>query len=124
MVDLGLGKNMVRSARFWALAAGMAQPTSPNAGYAPSPLASALLASGGWDPFLEDVRTLWLIHWKLSTNIRSPLLAWDFLLNRWQAPDLLPSAATTALKKEALRLGVEVSDATIAQHFETFLHTY
>src|SRR5947209_5676977 len=93
IVELGLGKNMVRSARFWAQAAGMVTSLAKGAGYKPSPFGLALLGPEGRDPFLEDIRTLWLIHWKLSTNNRNPLLAWDYLLNRWQEPDLVHSAA-------------------------------
>ena len=100
MVDLGLGKNMVRSARFWAQAAGMVAPVSRSAGHKPTDLGLTLLSQGGRDPFLEDIRTLWLIHWKLSTSVQSPLLAWDYLLNRWQEPNLVPSAALKALEKE------------------------
>jgi hypothetical protein len=124
MVDLGLGKNMVRSARFWAQAAGMTTPMPRGAGYKPTDLGSALLGEGGCDPFLEDIRTLWLIHWRLSTSVQSPLLAWDFLLNRWQAPELVPSTVLEALKKELMRRETEISQATLEQHFETFLHTY
>jgi hypothetical protein len=41
----------------------------------------ALLREDGRDPFLEDIRTLWLIHWKLSTNVQRPLLAWDSIFS-------------------------------------------
>jgi hypothetical protein len=70
MVDLGLGKNMVRSARFWAQAAGMVASVSRSAGHKPTDLGLALLSQGGRDPFLEDIRTRWLIHWKLTASER------------------------------------------------------
>ena len=124
MVDLGLGKNMVRSARFWAQAAGMVAPVSRSAGHKPTDLGLALLSQGGRDPFLEDIRTLWLIHWKLSTDVQNPLLAWDYLLNRWQEPDLVPSAALKALQKEVAAQNADLSPVTLEQHLETFLHTY
>jgi len=38
-------------------------------------LAVTLLGKRGCDPFLEDRRTLWLIHWNLSTNVQHPLFA-------------------------------------------------
>jgi hypothetical protein len=124
MVKLGLGKNMVRSSRFWAQSAGMVEPAKEGKGLSPSAFGSALLCENGFDPFLEDIRTLWLIHWKLSTNRATPLLAWDFLLNRWQTPEFTPSAAISALKKELALQENTTSDATLEQHFETFLHTY
>jgi len=124
MVDLGLGKNMVRAARFWAQAAGMAAPISRSAGYKPTDLGSAVLGHRGFDPFLEDIRTLWLIHWNLSTNVQSPLLAWDYLLNRWQEPDLVRTAVLKGLEKEASKQDEGLSPVTLEQHLDTFLHTY
>ena len=54
----------------------------------------------------------------------SPLLAWDYLLNRWQEPTLAPTAAVDALKKESGLQDQNLSPVTIQQHFDTFLHTY
>lgn len=124
MVDLGVGKNMVRAIRFWAQAAGFIEPSGKGSRFEVTALGRAILGSGGADQFLEDIRTLWLIHWKLATNPSHPLLAWDYLLNRWQDPTLSPSAAVEALLKEAGREGQQLSTVTVQQHFETFLHTY
>ena len=85
---------------------------------------SALLGKRGRDPFLEDRRTLWLIHWNLSTNVQNPLLAWDYLLNRWQEPEFTPSTAIKALEKVACAQSDRVSRTTLEQHFDAFLHTY
>jgi hypothetical protein len=124
MVDLGVGKNMVRSIRFWSLATGMATVVSKGAGPSLTELAVTLLGKRGCDPFLEDRRTLWLIHWNLSTNVQNPLFAWDYFLNRWQEPELVPSAAIKALERAAATNDDHVSRATLEQHFDTFLHTY
>ena len=86
MVDLGVGKNMVRSIRFWSLATGIASASAKGAGHSLTDFGLGLLGKRGYDPFLEDRRTLWLIHWNLSTDAQNPLLAWDYLLNRWQEP--------------------------------------
>lgn len=124
MVDLGVGKNMVRAIRFWAVAAGIIEPNEKRTGFQVTDLGQVILGAEGADPFLEDIRTLWLVHWKLATNMSQPLLAWDYLLNRWQDPTISPSAAADALVKEATRAGQQLSVATIEQHFDTFLHTY
>jgi hypothetical protein len=124
MVDLGVGKNMVRSIRFWSLATGMAAVESKGAAPVLTDLAMGLLGRKGLDPFLEDRRTLWLLHWNLSTNAQTPLLAWDYFLNRWQEPELTPSMAMKALEKIAARQDDRASCATLEQHFNTFLHTY
>ena len=124
MVDLGVGKNMVRSIRFWSLATGMAVVESKGAAPVLTDLAMGLLGKRGLDPFLEDRRTLWLLHWNLSTNAQTPLLAWDYFLNRWQEPELTPSMATKALEKVTSGQDDRASRATLEQHFDTFLHTY
>ena len=124
MVDLGVGKNMTRSIRFWMQAAGIATPISRGAGHALTELGATLLGERGFDPFLEDIQTLWLIHWKLATDKDDPLLAWDFLLNHWHEPEIVPTVVVKALYEEALRAEDGISTVTVEQHFDTFLHTY
>lgn len=124
MVDLGVGTNMVRSIRFWSQVAGVTTAGAKGGGHLLTQFGTTLLSKRGLDPFLEDIRTLWLIHWNLSTEIESPLLAWDYLLNRWQEPELVPSAILKALKKEAEKQESRLSAVTLEQHFDTFLHTY
>jgi hypothetical protein len=124
MVDLGVGKNMVRSIRFWSLATGMVVTKTKGAGVSLTELATSVLGKKGVDPFLEDRRTLWLLHWKLTSNIQNPLLAWDYLLNRWQEPEFTSSSAIKALEKVAGARSDRVSRATLEQHFDAFLHTY
>ncbi len=124
MVQLGVGKNMVRSIRFWAQSTGIAVTEGRNGRYTLTDFATALLGERGLDPYLEDIRTLWLIHWKLATSKDAPLLAWDYLINNWHEPEITPSAVMAALKKETIKQGDNLSPSTITQHFETFLHTY
>lgn len=124
MVDLGIGKNMVRSARFWAQASGITAAAKKGAGHRVTNIGEALLGESGHDPYLEDIRTLWLIHWNISTEPDNPLLAWDFLINHWQEPELVPSVVFGALKKEAAKHDDDISPVTVEQHWETFLHTY
>lgn len=124
MVDLGLGKNMVKAARFWVEAAGLAVPGDK--GLVVTPLGRALILEEAHDPFLEDIQTLWLVHWMISTN-PSPIAAWDYLLNKWHEPKITKSGALAALQK--LSEGdsskkKDLSDVTLNQHFEVFLHTY
>lgn len=123
MVKLGVGKNMVRSIRFWSQAANVLSPTPKNRGYSLTTLGSQVLRQEGADPFLEDIRTLWLIHWNLSTNVESPLFAWDYLLNRAE-PEIIQSVVLAELEKEVAKHDGKLSSATLRQHLDTFLHTY
>ena len=120
IVELGVGKNMVRSIRFWVEASGTAKPAQQ--GLEPTKL--GLLIFGGWDPFIEDIQTLWLIHWNLTTQIEHPLFAWEFLFNRWHEPEFTESAVLKAFAKETDGLSKRLSSVTLQQHFQVFLHTY
>lgn len=120
MVSLGVGKNMMRSIRFWVQAAGVARAVPGRS----EPTEFGRLLFTELDPFLEDRRTLWLIHWKLSSNIDDPLFAWEYLLNRWPLPEFNRTEALRAFEQEAGRLNRRLSAVTLAQHFDTFLHTY
>jgi Protein of unknown function (DUF4007) len=123
MIALGVGKNMVRAIRFWVQATGIAE-LDPAGGHRITPFGKALFGHRGHDPFLEDIRTLWLIHWQLAAQTAEPLFAWDFLLNRWQNPDFGRTEVLRAFHKEAERLERRLSSVTLEQHFDTFLHTY
>src|SRR3989339_1151953 len=64
MIRLGVGKNMVRAIRFWMIEMSIALK-HPD-GYQPTDFANAVFnRKRGIDPFLQDMRTLWLLHWKL-----------------------------------------------------------
>ena len=123
MVEMGVGKNMVRAIRFWALAADIAE-SGQKGKYSVTDFGRTILEEGGFDSYLEDIRTLWLLHWKLSTQIDEPLFAWDFLLNRWQHPEISRTEVLRAFRQETKQLDRPISDVTLDQHFDTFLHTY
>ena len=122
MVRLGVGKNMVGAIRFWADAVGVSTRKDDGTSVV-SAFGSDLLSDTGYDPFLEDAKTLWLIHWKIATN-REPLFAWDYLLNSWHRPDFTRTEAVQFLAEEAGRLHKKLSHVTLDNHFTTFLHTY
>ena len=60
---LGVGKNMVASIRFWSRALGLSENDNP------TPFAKLIFdTEHGYDPYLEDEGTLWLLHYFLLTN--------------------------------------------------------
>ena len=123
IVELGVGKNMVRSMRFWIETTGIVQPVG-DGGLGPTPLGKLFFGDEGLDPFLEDIQTLWTMHWKISTQKDNPLFAWEFLLNRWQEPEISEQVVLSAFEREAQKLSKRLSAITLKQHFEVFLHTY
>lgn len=83
-VILGVGKNMVKAIKYWSTAFKILEETKlpGNKGnvHSPSDFGSKLLGRSGWDPFLEDLASLWLLHWNLLKN---PVFAtaWHFTFN-------------------------------------------
>jgi hypothetical protein len=55
--ELGVGKNMVTSIAFWMKAMNLS-----DSGNKPTPFADLLLSDNGYDPFLEDIGSIWLLH--------------------------------------------------------------
>ncbi|WP_420469872.1 DUF4007 family protein [Brevundimonas sp. FT23042] len=124
MVKLGLGKNMVRSLRFWVDAMGLVKISDRGRHMELNDFAEAIFGEGGLDPYLEDETTLWLLHWNLSSKTSGPIFAWDFLISRWPRPEFTRSEALAAFRVESDAMGGEHSDVTLAQHLDVFLHTY
>ena len=127
MVELGVGKNMVRSIRFWAEAADIIIPTK--SGHNLTDFGRELLLGSenraALDAYLEDIQTLWLIHWKLATNQRATIFVWDFLLNHFQEPYMYGSTVVRALAKAVSKVtDKEVTQGSLEQLFEVFLHSY
>jgi len=60
VVELGVGKNMVSSIRFWMKAFNLLTPTDELTDFA-----HKLLSDDGYDPYIEDEGTLWLLHYQL-----------------------------------------------------------
>lgn len=126
MVRLGVGKNMVRSIRFWSEVFGVI--ALDKEGHFVTDFGRELLLDEpkrpALDPFLEDIQTLWLLHWKLASNIENPVFAWDFLLSKFQEPELTASSVFDAVRKATISLDKDLSEATLEQQFEIFLHSY
>src|SRR5687768_4956620 len=60
VVELGVGKNMVSSIRFWMKSFNLLTPDDKITAFA-----HKLLADDGWDPYLEDEASMWLLHYQL-----------------------------------------------------------
>lgn len=127
MVQLGVGKNMVRSIRFWAEATDVIRPNET--GHFVTDFGLELLIGKPkhppLDPYLEDIQTLWLIHWKLATNQAFAIFAWDFLLSQFQEPELYPSTVLRAFRKAVTHLASkDITPGSLEQLYEVFLHSY
>ena len=82
-ITLGVGKNMVRSIQHWCQVSRLiendAMKLNQRRRFVPTQFGNSIFADDGDDPYLEDVATLWLLHWKLATNVnRATTWFWAF----------------------------------------------
>ena len=132
-VRLGVGKNMVRSIRFWGLAAKVvtevpdpeaASNRKPNI-VVPTRFGEALFGDGGWDPWMEDPGTLWLLHWRmLAQPCRLPvwwLALCDFNAVEFELEDL---GRTVMTQLRAVPDWKEPSESAVQKDLSAFMRTY
>ena len=88
-IQLGVGKNMVRAIRFWGTAAKLIKESPGSrprrsATMTRTHLGDRLFGEHGWDPYMEEPATLWLLHWLL---LASPchLPVWWLTFNEFNA---------------------------------------
>ena len=125
-VVLGVGKNMVRSMKFWALAAKVLRSkTGAKKGLTgPTDLGRIMLDDKGLDPDLERPETVWLVHWLLLAPPCS-LPAWWAIMNESRAEvssavDLSQEAASAVYSV----VGWKPSKQSVKRDIDVFLHTY
>lgn len=126
LVTLGVGKNMVRSIRHWCLAASVAQEKD-GSGLAkpivPSELGAKLLFRDGWDPYLEDMGSLWLLHWQLVSN-RTRTLVWSIIFSSYFQAEFSKVQLTELINKQFEQMNIRTTQGTIEREIDTFIRMY
>lgn len=123
MVRLGIGKNMVRSAKFWAEAAQLIEDSEDN-GHSITDFGRELLGHEGHDQYLEHPETLWLIHWKFATHPERPLFHWEQMLNFWHRPEFSESEVIPFLVRALTPDKAQMSERTLSDGYKVFVNSY
>ena len=142
-VTLGVGKNMVSSIRHWcrvsrlieegtgqskqlALRLGEQATVYHRGQFAPTELGRAIFGENGFDPYLDDPATLWLIHWQIATNTNQAT-AWYWAFNVLRGNQFTPPIFAREVykwaqqQKQSMR---PVSDNTLRRDVNCFIRTY
>jgi len=123
---LGVGKNMVRSIRHWCLATRMAEeePGTRAQQLRPTALGLDLLSDGGWDPYLEDDATLWLLHWNLA-SAGTKAATWYWAFNRFHEYAFTRLSMVETLLSYIRLLGwTDIAESSLKRDVDCFVHTY
>lgn len=129
LVTLGVGKNMVESIRHWCGVTQLVEGDTEikEAGAAKlkvSAIARKLLEpTGGWDPFLENDASLWLIHWLLVSN---PTIGttWQNAFSLLQRPDFTKRELVDHIAAFAEKHDINVNESSISRDVDCFIRTY
>lgn len=120
VVELGVGKNMVNAIRFWMKAFGLTYENDK-----PTPLANKLLNDiDGWDPYLEDEGTLWLLHYQLVTASRASTYGLIFNGLRRDKIEFTKAHFLNYARRQAEIRGESVNENTVKSDFDVFVRMY
>lgn len=122
LVILGVGKNMVESIRHWGLATQILRESDRIQGLSISEWGK-LLFLDGFDPYLEDPGSLWLLHWLLVSN-PAKAATWYLVFNYYPYPDFRKEALATFLLEFVQRSRLRATPDTIRRDIDCFVRTY
>lgn len=126
MVRLGVGKNMVRSIRFWCKAFKIGkEPDSGKRIMERTHLGERILADDGMDPYLGRPETLWLLHWLVFAK---PCMvpAWWVIMNEISATNIKRTELedTVQSKIRGVSGWKAPSPSSVKKDINVFLQTY
>jgi hypothetical protein len=116
-VQLGVGKNMVRSIRYWCSAFKLLKDDQP------TDFGRQLLGQDGWDTYLEDPASLWLLHWKLLES-PSSATAWNFVFNCFRPIEFTVEDLFYQLCDYRDREASRISDSSLKKDVNCALRMY
>ena len=114
-VDLGVGRNMVTSIRFWLKSFGVIDDD-----YQINPFYKNLLSDDGWDPYLENEATLQLLHFKLCAMNHSSI--YNLIFNELRK--IKPEFTKRNFVNYALGLNAQLNGGILEKDFSVFLRMY
>lgn len=127
MVRLGVGKNMVRSIRHWALACGVLEEDTARSSRGQalriSTFGQQLFGAKGWDPYLEDPASIWLLHWNVA---RTPdhATAWYWVFNQMPQPEFSRTDLLGWLRKLAQEKNWVKAEASLKRDVDCLVRSY
>jgi hypothetical protein len=120
VVDLGVGKNMVHAIRYWMRSFGLIDESENLTN-----LAKNLLSINGWDPYLEDIGSLWILHYLLIKSNRASIYNLIFNDFRKERIDFTKTQLLNFLKKTSgEKENTNFNESTLLGDINVFLRTY
>lgn len=119
VVELGVGKNMVSSIRFWLKAFGIVDDNDQTTEFA-----DFLFGADGCDLYLEDPLTLWLLHYHLIKNQKASIYYLVFSSFRRERSEFTRDQLKRFLRRKIEENKTTFSDKTLDSDIKVFLGNY
>ena len=120
VVELGVGKNMVSSIRYWMRAFGLLEDN-----YQVSEFANYLFGDEGQDPYLEDDASLWLLHYNIVSTGHATIYSLIFNELRKERMEFSRENFSKFVElKSKTDLPFQFNKNTIEGDFEVFVKLY
>lgn len=120
VLELGVGKNMVNSIRFWMKAFNILDDKEKI-----TPFADKLLNDkNGWDKYLEDEASLWLLHYQLVKKGFASTYYMIFNEFRREKIEFTRANFESYVQRKSEEFGFQFNKNTVKDDFDVFLKMY
>lgn len=120
---LGIGANMVKSLRYWMQAVGISEERiEENRKKQFFTTLGEIIYKN--DPYIEELGTLWLLHYKLATNEKNAT-AWYFFYNEFKLKEFTRDDFIVHIKNYIqMKNETELSDRSLEDDYNCIISTY
>lgn len=119
---IGVGRVMVKAMRYWSVVLGIS-----NEYKTPQGVSHELTSLGEqiihFDPYCQDIGTLWLLHRNLTRNIENAT-AWYWAFNEQVAKTFSKESFSSDFYAFLLKNGEKHSKSAVEKEFDCFKNTY
>lgn len=119
---LGIGSNMVRSLRYWLQAVRLTE--EPKTGIRNQTLTQFGEIIWENDTYIEEIGTLWLLHYQLVTNVEEAT-AWYYFFNEFKVSEFKKEDFVLSLSNfMKIKYNVEIAESSYEGDFDCIINTY
>lgn len=118
---LGIGANMVKALRYWLQAVKLtSEPASGKKEQSFTEFGQVVFEN---DPYIEEMGTLWLLHYRLASN-KVDATAWYYFFNEFKATEFTKEDFVKQLSNYIRMNGEEVSERSLEDDYTCIINTY
>lgn len=121
MDTLGLGANMVKALRYWLQAVGLTEEAkSGQRRQSLTPLGQLIWDN---DQYIEEMGTLWLLHYRLATN-KEDATAWFYFFNMFKPSEFSREDFYSHISNFLWENEKDIAESSIEGDYNCILGTY